>query len=191
MIRRCLTILVSAGLCGCSGVSKASAKVDHLRQAVRVLAGDALVVHGERIRLINAVAPALPPAAHCWGEAALAVQAAGKTEALVAGAQALAITREGRDPEGRTLARVTLDGRRDLGEALVFAGVAARRAPKAWDWCGPADFHAANGPALDTGPKANEAFMDWADAEQTRRINESMMRMMVEANPPLDLVAGH
>lgn len=191
MIQRCLILLSAAALCGCSGVSKATAKVDHPREAVRVLAGDSLVVHGERILLVNATAPALPPAAHCWGEAALAVQAAAKTQALVAGAEAVAIAREGHDPEGRTLARITLDGRRDLGEALVFAGVASRRGSRTLDWCGPADFHALDGPAFDTGPQANADFMAWADAEQARRVNESMVRMMIEADPPLDMVEGY
>lgn len=195
MTLRRLAISASALLCGCSGASTAPPDAVRPAQAVRVLSGDLLNVGGKTVRLANARAPALPPQARCWGEAALAVQAAAKAEALVAAAGSVRLTPEGEGADGVALARVALAGRRDLGEALIFSGLAARRAQGAevkadWDWCGPADFHRADGPAFDAGPQANPAFMAWIAAEQDRQMQDSLTRMMIEGGPPIEVFDG-
>lgn len=138
---------------------------------VQVLSGDLLLVHGQAVRLANAQAPALPPNAHCWGEAALAVQAAAKAEALIAAAKGVDVAPEGRDVDGRTLARVSLSGSRDLGEALVFAGVAARRTAEPWDWCAATDFAQSGGPEFSSGPDHNSEFMGWMAGMEARKLN--------------------
>lgn len=195
MTFRHLAISATALLCGCSGASTAPSDAVRTAQAVRVLSGDLLNIGGRTVRLANARAPALPPQARCWGEAALAVQAASKAETLVTEAGSVKLTPEGEDADGVTLARVALAGRRDLGEALIFSGLAARRAQgrqiKAdWDWCGPADFHRADGPGFDAGPQANPAFMAWVAAEQDRQVQDTLARMMIESGPPADLFDG-
>jgi len=169
-------IVALAALAGCTPPPPKTAAKAEAR--VQVLAGDLLVVHGERIRLANAQAPALPPDARCWGEAALAVQAAAKAETLVGAAKAVAVTPEGRDAEGRTVARVTLNGSRDLGEALVFAGVAARRTARPWDWCASTDFNQLGGPEFSAGPEHNAAFMGWMAGERGDRLTDA------DAEPP-------
>lgn len=183
MFSRPIIFLTAALLTGCTGSHRAAGRAEGSAPLARVMAGDLLVVHGEPVRLLNAQAPSLPPAAHCWAEAALAVQAASLTERLIGEAHKIDLTREGRDAQGRTLARVSLDDRRDLGEALIFAGVASTPGPRALDWCGPPDFHAVEGPGLDTGPKANAAFMGWLDAEHARRTDQTVMRLLTQPSP--------
>lgn len=167
MTKTWILIVALAGLVGCAP-SPPKAKAD---ARVQVLAGDLLMVHGKVVRLANAQAPALPPHAHCWGEAALAVQAAAKAEALIGAAQTVAVAPEGRDADGRTLARVSLSGSRDLGEALVFAGVAARRTAQPWDWCGRTDFAQQGGPEFGAGPEHNSEFMGWVAGAEAQRMN--------------------
>ena len=180
MSMRHLILLAAAFVCGCSAIPS---KAPHARAAasVRVLDGDTLVVNGEGVRLANVDAPELPPEAHCWGEGALGVQAATKAEELVHQATRIDVAREGKDRYGRTLARITLNESRDLGDALVFAGVAARKGARAWDWCGPADFHVAGGPGFDTGPAANSRFMAWVSAEQVPDMTPEMANLILSA----------
>ncbi|MBP8248138.1 MAG: thermonuclease family protein [Phenylobacterium sp.] len=174
-------ILLAAGLvCGCSAIPSkdppARAHAD-----VRVLDGATLVVNGESVRLANVDAPQLPPEARCWGEGALGVQAAAKAEDLVRQAEQIDLVREGKDADGRTLARITLNRSRDLGDALIFAGVAARKRAQVWDWCGPADFRLAGGPGFDTGPAANTRFMAWVSAEQIPDVTPEMANLILSA----------
>ncbi len=77
-------------------------------------------------------------------------------------ATALRVQREGRDAEGRTLGRVLLRGEDDLGEVLVFRGVAAKWTGRPWDWCGHANFADTNGIGLLNGPEDNAPYLDWA-----------------------------
>jgi endonuclease YncB( thermonuclease family) len=189
MGRLVASLLLLAALSGCSVHGPRTDKLTDPK-AAQVLEGDVLVVRGETIRLANAAAPALPPGAHCWAEAALAVQSAKATEQLIASAHTVSVTRDGRDGQGRTLGRISLDGRRDLGEALVFTGVAARPGARPMDWCGPPDFHAAEGPGLDTGPKANVAFMGWIDAETARRSEESIKALLADRSGTLEGASG-
>lgn len=190
MTRPRLALLAAALLCGCSGAPDAPADGARPAQSVRVLSGDLLNVGGRTVRVANARAPALPPEARCWGEAALAVQSAAKAEALVAEAGSVRLTPDGVGPDGVALARVALAGRRDLGEALIFSGLAARRTEADWDWCGPADYHRADGPAFDKGPQANPGFMAWIASEQDRHMQEGLARMMIESGPPLEMFDG-
>ena len=180
MSRRHLILLAAAFASGCSALPS---RDPHARAHadVRVLDGASLVVRGEAVRLANIDAPLLPPEARCWGEGALGVQAAAKAEDLVHHADKIDLTREGKDAEGRTLARVTLNRSRDLGDALVFAGVAARKGARAWDWCGPADFRLAGGPGFDTGPAANPRFMAWVSAEQIPEVTPEMANLILSA----------
>ncbi|CAN5874360.1 hypothetical protein BH11PSE1_BH11PSE1_10990 [soil metagenome] len=180
MSMRHLILLTAVFACGCSAIpSKAPPARAHAD--VRVLDGATLVVNGEGVRVANVDAPQLPPEARCWGEGALGVQAAAKAEDLVHHADQVDLVREGKDADGRTLARVTLNHSRDLGDALVFAGVAARKGARAWDWCGPADFHVAGGPGFDTGPAANSRFMAWVSAEQVPDMTPEMANLILSA----------
>lgn len=192
MILRRLALSVAALLCVCSCAPNPPVEAERPAQAVRVLSGDLLNVAGRTVRLANARAPALPPNARCWGEAALAVQAAAKVQALVSEAGSVRLTPAGQGADGVALARVALAGRRDLGEALVFSGLAARRQEgdrikTDWDWCGPADFSRADGPAFDSGPQANPAFMAWVAGEQDRQAQDTLARMMIDSGPPVEL----
>jgi endonuclease YncB( thermonuclease family) len=191
MTHRLILLAAALVLGGCTGAADAPADVAaRPAQQVEVLAGDLLHVGGRTVRIANIRTPALPPKARCWGEAALAVQAAARAEALVQEASSVKLTPEGRDADGVALARVALGGKRDLGEALIFAGLAARRGDQAWDWCGPADFHASGGPAFDRGPEANSEFMAWVAAEQERHLQDNLARMMMEAGAPADPLDG-
>ncbi|MFN3523228.1 MAG: hypothetical protein ACK4YQ_13350 [Phenylobacterium sp.] len=167
-----------------------AADAAHAAGDVRVLAGDLLSVDGRRVRVANARAPALPPDARCWGEAALAVQSAARTEALIAEAGGVKLTPEGEGADGVALARVALGGRRDLGEALIFQGLAARRSQTDWDWCGAPDFDRADGPGFGRGPQANAQFMAWIAAEQDRQMRRSLARLMWESGSSLESFDG-
>ncbi|WP_304699369.1 thermonuclease family protein [Phenylobacterium sp.] len=179
MFMRHLILLAAACLCGCSAVPASPPHDARAHTVVRVLDGDTLVLDGEGVRLANVDAPELPPEARFWGEGALGVQAAAKAQDLVSHAARIELVREGHDRFGRTLARVTLNESRDLGDALVFAGVAARKGERAWDWCGPADFRLAGGPGFDTGPVANPRFMAWVSAEQLPALSPDVASLML------------
>jgi len=79
------------------------------------------------------------------------------------------------------MVRVTLNGQRDLGEALVFAGVAARRSDQAWDWCGTPDFIADGGPQFASGPQRNARFMDWMAKAEAQRMSHQVANSFLGA----------
>lgn len=105
----------------------------------RIIDGDTFELSGETIRIANIDTPEMPPRARCWAEARLARAAAGELDRLRAESDnrgRFRLDREGTDRYGRTLARVTFDGRADAGEALIASGYAVPWTGRRWDWCG-------------------------------------------------------
>lgn len=159
---RIIPIIAALALCACSAASQSSAKPERPSAYVRVIDGDTLQVRGETIRISNIDAPELPPKAKCWGEGALAVQAAKAVQEFVNVSPAFRLERSGKDRYGRTLARVILNRDDDLGEALVSAGLASKWNGRRWDWCGAPAFADPNGPGFLHGATGNKGFTDWA-----------------------------
>jgi len=165
----CYSLMMRLALIGLALVAAACSEkparptraVERPADYVKVLDGRTLVVRGETVRLANVDAPKLPPAARCSAEAALGVQAAWHLKSMIDAAQGLRIDRVGQDRDGATLARVVLPGDSDVGEALVFEGVAADWRREPWDWCGPADYNREGGPGFTSGPADNKPFLDW------------------------------
>ena len=92
--------------------------------------GDTLWWAGEKIRIANIDTPELR--GQCQAETNLAYAARDRLAVLLG--DGFTIHREGRDRYGRTLARLTVNGR-DVGSMLVAEGYARR-----WDgarrgWC--------------------------------------------------------
>ncbi|MBI3506124.1 MAG: thermonuclease family protein [Proteobacteria bacterium] len=105
--------------------------------ACRAVDGDTIVCAGETIRISNIDTPELGSHARCASEAELAARAKTFTATRLAAGEVVLHrdVKRPRDRYGRTLATVAVDGR-DLGEALVAAGLA-----RVWDgrrhpWCG-------------------------------------------------------
>jgi len=96
------------------------AAAETVRGAAWVQDGDTLYIGRERIRLRNAHAPELAEAG--------GVEARGGLRALVAG-EVVTCESRARDRYGRLVAYCRA-GSRDLGEAMVAAGLAAKRAPR-------------------------------------------------------------
>lgn len=117
---------------------------------VRVIDGDTLEIRGEVIRLSNIDAPETGSRAECWAEASLGAAATEHLVRIVTLADELAVVREGKDRYGRTLAQVSAVSSRgehnDLGEGLMFYGLASKWTGKQWDWCAPVDPNDPNGP---------------------------------------------
>ena len=91
--------------------------------------GDSIrLCDGERIRIANIDAPEMPGSPKCergrngWCDYRLAVQSRDALQGFLS-AGPVVIARQGRDAYGRTLARVTVNGR-DAGQHLVRLGVA-------------------------------------------------------------------
>jgi endonuclease YncB( thermonuclease family) len=104
---------------------------------LRVIDGDTVEVRGagERIRLANIDTPETGVRAQCAAERAAGDTAAETARALVARAEAIVITRTGRvDRYGRTVGFVVLDGR-DLGAAMIDAGLARPWRGRREPWC--------------------------------------------------------
>lgn len=104
----------------------------------RIIDGDTLELAGETIRISNIDAPEMPPRARCWAEARLAREATRELDRIRAESPDLGrfrIEREGRDQYGRTLARVTFDGRTDAGEVMIARGYASPWTGRRWEWC--------------------------------------------------------
>jgi len=94
----------------------------------------------ERVRLVGIDAPEVGSHARCPAELVAGLDAKAALAGLIRG-HGVEITRTGRDRYGRTLARLTVDGR-DVDAAMLTAGVAIPWAPgrKAWGqrcrhWC--------------------------------------------------------
>lgn len=90
--------------------------------------GDSLRCDGERIRIMNIDAPELPRSPKCargrtgWCDHQKGYQARDALTAFV-GSGRVTVKRAGADRFGRTLARVSVNGR-DAGEYLVSLGLA-------------------------------------------------------------------
>lgn len=94
--------------------------------------GDSLRCDGERIRIANIDAPELPDSPKCkderrsyaWCDFKAGYASRDALKAFLARGQVM-IERQGTDRYGRTLARVTVNGR-DAGEYLIGLGLAKR-----------------------------------------------------------------
>ena len=93
--------------------------------------GDSIrLCDGERIRIANIDAPEMPGSPKCergrngWCDYRLATESRDALQGFLAGGT-VTIHRQGRDAYGRTLARVTVNGR-DAGHHLVKLGLARR-----------------------------------------------------------------
>ena len=93
--------------------------------------GDSIrLCSGERIRIANIDAPEMPGSPKCergrdgWCDYRLAEQSRDALQAFLLQGS-VEVQRLGKDPYGRTLARVTVDGR-DAGQYLVKLGLARR-----------------------------------------------------------------
>lgn len=104
--------------------------------ATRVIDGDTLVIGSETIRILNIDTPEIHHA-QCDAERRLGLVAKHRLEQLIKG-EALGVLRgDGRrmkDRYGRTLARLTINGK-DVGEMLVVEGLARRWDGKRHPWC--------------------------------------------------------
>ncbi|MDP3550644.1 MAG: thermonuclease family protein [Novosphingobium sp.] len=101
--------------------------------------GDSIRCGTERIRLLNIDAPELRGSSRCspssqrrlarsrnpaWCDPAKAIAARDALRAFLAGGRVI-IQRQGKDTYGRTLARVTVNGR-DAGQHLITLGLARK-----------------------------------------------------------------
>ncbi|WP_022697946.1 thermonuclease family protein [Euryhalocaulis caribicus] len=103
---------------------------------IRVIDGDTFEVlsTGERVRIENIDTPEVGGRSECRAERQLAALATTYAESLFEGA-AVEIERQGEDRYGRTLARVSVDGR-DFGEEMIAGGYAVTWTGRTADWCG-------------------------------------------------------
>ena len=111
---------VSYGLCPSSGGANC------------VVDGDTFRHGGERIRILDIDAPETHPP-RCAREARLGEAATDRLHALL-NAGEVRIARQGEDRYGRTLARVTADGR-PVGDVLIAEGLARPYAGGRRPWC--------------------------------------------------------
>lgn len=102
----------------------------------RAVDGDSYVCSGERIRLENADTPELH--GRCQRETNLANEAKAFAQAALDDAVQVVVTvheRRPKDRYGRTLAKVSVDGR-DLGAILIQAGLARPyHGERRQSWC--------------------------------------------------------
>lgn len=99
----------------------------------RVIDGDTIELEGERIRLAGIDTPEIF-APGCDAERMLGARASAELAALLQG-QRIEVERLGVDRYGRTLANLAADGR-DIGTALIAAGLAVEWSGRRHDWCG-------------------------------------------------------
>ncbi len=93
-----------------------------LHHAISVYDGDTIRLGDERIRIIGLDTPELGHRAECEGEARAAERAKQALIGEIAHGN-VALHRQGTDRYGRTLARVTVDGR-DVAATLIAQGLA-------------------------------------------------------------------
>lgn len=146
------SVLAALALTGCARARAhepaALAQVPAPRPVVIVVEGDALVIDGRHLRLVNAYAPRTAPHAHCWAEALAARQSRQALRGMIAEAREIKFTPTGGvDEYNRDYARVSLDGL-DLGQTLRDRGMAAVPKPQPFDWCAPVSTDIPNGPPL-------------------------------------------
>jgi endonuclease YncB( thermonuclease family) len=104
--------------------------------SIAVLHGDAIVVDGRHVRLVDAVTPQPAPYAHCVAEAMAARQARLRLGALANDVHKVSITPAGGvDAYNRIKAHVTFDGTDPAG-VLISEGLAVAPGAGAVDWCG-------------------------------------------------------
>ena len=145
-------VLASLALAGCGRdrpASEPAAPAPTAADRVRVVEAHSLVIDGQRVRLSNADAPELFPAARCWAEAVLAKQAFFTVLETVQQGQDVLLRPQGRENRwGQALAEVTIDGT-DLGDLLYQQGLASRPTGARFDWCGQLSTNAPGAPGLD------------------------------------------
>jgi micrococcal nuclease len=106
-------------------------------KVVGVIDGDTLeLTGGDRVRILNIDTAEMPPRSRCGRERKLALAAKVRLAELVEQGEIITLAREGRDrdPYGRQLRRVRIDGR-DVGEQLVREGLAQPWRGHKADWC--------------------------------------------------------
>jgi len=173
---RSVALLCALLLSACAA-PKPAVHAERPRDFVKVIDGRTLKVRGELVRISNIEAPELPPHAKCWAEGALAVQASDRLRAMIEAARSISVERSGEDHDGLALARVLLNRENDVGQAMVFQGVAAKANGKPWSWCGAADY-AVSGPGVTMGPEANSAFASWvADHPSASGLDDEVQRV--------------
>jgi endonuclease YncB( thermonuclease family) len=105
-----------------------------LHHAISVYDGDTIRLGDERIRIIGLDTPELGHRAECEGEARAAERAKQALIGEIAQGN-VALQRQGTDRYGRTLARVTVDGR-DVAATLIAQGLARPYAGgRRESWC--------------------------------------------------------
>jgi len=97
-----------------------------------IVDGDTVLLSGERIRIANVDAPEVR-LAQCESEARLGRLATDRLRGLLIEGTAV-VRREGEDRFGRTLARISVNGR-DVGDLLVNEGLARRWDGRRQPWC--------------------------------------------------------
>lgn len=106
-------------------------------KVVRVIDGDTLeLAGGDRVRILNIDTAEMPPRSRCGRERELALAAKVRLAELVEHGEIITLAREGRDrdPYGRQLRRVTIDGQ-DAGDQLIREGLAQPWRGHKADWC--------------------------------------------------------
>jgi endonuclease YncB( thermonuclease family) len=116
---------------------------------VKVVDAEIMIIDGRRIRLSNVEAPALAPMSRCWGEAIAAKEAVAYLQQMVREGRTVEVEPEARrDPIGRTLARVRIDGL-DVGDAMYEQSLVARPGPRPFRWCEPMSRSTEGAPPMD------------------------------------------
>lgn len=106
-------------------------------EVVRVIDGDTLeLAGGDRVRILNIDTAEMPPRSRCGTERKLAVAARVRLAELIEQGEVITLVREGRDrdPYGRQLRRVRIDGQ-DAGDQLIREGLAQPWRGHKADWC--------------------------------------------------------
>ena len=116
---------------------------------VRVVDAEILLIDGQRTRLANVDAPAIVPSSRCWAEAVAARDAVQALQTIVRQGRTVEVRQTGqRDPLGRNLAHVLIDGL-DVGDALYEQSLVARPGPQAFRWCEPMSRNREGAPPMD------------------------------------------
>jgi micrococcal nuclease len=117
-----------------SAPSAAPSIAPSLHDVISIHDGDTIRLGDERIRIVGLDTPELGHRAQCQEEAVAAEQAKQALIAEIARGN-VALERQGTDRYGRTLARVTVDGR-DVADTLIAQGLARPYAGGRRDgWC--------------------------------------------------------
>jgi len=116
---------------------------------VQVVDSEIMIIDGQRIHLANVDAPAIVPSSRCWAEAVAARDAFQALQTMVRGGRTVEVRPTGeRDPLGRTLAHVLIDGL-NVGDALYEQALVARPGPHPFRWCEPMGRNREGAPPMD------------------------------------------